>query len=272
MRVLLAGFGPFPGAPLNPSAAVAQALARRRRPALADLDRSLHVFPTAYAAVDHDLPKLFADEPDIILIFGLAGRRRQICIETRARNALSVLFPDASGRRPSRGVIEVGWNRSAAWPRTVPPFAVRGTREQRAHPAVARCRTLFVQLRLLACAKAGAAPRAARPVHPYSGARAACATAASRCQEAPPADAQAGHCCRRKSAHRARGSTKALSLTANTRSVSARDRLLARRLMRFASGARNEIRSPPLGRGTCRNRLRRCCHACVRTRGRNERP
>src|SRR5579872_3734465 len=84
MRVLLAGFGPFPGAPLNPSAAVAQALARRRRPALADLDRSLHVFPTAYAAVDHDLPKLFADKPDIILIFGLAGRRRQICIETRA--------------------------------------------------------------------------------------------------------------------------------------------------------------------------------------------
>ena len=100
----------------------------------------------------------------------------------------------------------------------------------------------------------------------------ACATAASRCQEAPPTDAQAGHCCRRKSAHRARGCTKALSLTANTRSVSGRNRLLARRLMRFASGARNEIRSPPPGRGTCRNRLRRCCHACVRTRGRNERP
>src|SRR5579872_3096997 len=108
MRVLLAGFGPFPGAPLNPSAAVAQALARRRRPALADLDRSLHVFPTAYAAVDHDLPKLFADKPDIILIFGLAARRRQICIETRARNALSVLFPDASRQRASTRVIEAG--------------------------------------------------------------------------------------------------------------------------------------------------------------------
>lgn len=108
MRVLLAGFGPFPGAPLNPSAAVAQALARRRRPALAGLDRSLHVFATTYAAVDRDLPRLFADKPDVILIFGLAGRRRQICIETRARNALSVLFPDASGRRPPTGVIEAG--------------------------------------------------------------------------------------------------------------------------------------------------------------------
>jgi pyroglutamyl-peptidase len=106
MRVLLAGFGPFPGAPLNPSAAVAQALARRRRPALTGLDRSVHIFATTYAAVDHDLPKLFANKPDIVLIFGVAGRRRQICIETRARNALSVLFPDASGLRPSTGVID----------------------------------------------------------------------------------------------------------------------------------------------------------------------
>jgi pyroglutamyl-peptidase len=108
MRVLLAGFGPFPGAPLNPSAAVAQALARRRRPALAALDRSVHVFATNYAAVDRDLPALFANKPDVVLIFGLAGRRRQICIETRARNALSLLFPDASRRRPSTGVIEGG--------------------------------------------------------------------------------------------------------------------------------------------------------------------
>ena len=108
MRVLLAGFGPFPGAPFNPSTAVALALARRRRPAFAGLDRSVHVFATTYAAVDSDLPKLFADKPDIVLIFGLAGRRRQICIETRARNALSLLFPDASGRRQSTGVIEAG--------------------------------------------------------------------------------------------------------------------------------------------------------------------
>jgi pyroglutamyl-peptidase len=108
MRVLLAGFGPFPSAPLNPSAAVAQALARRRRPALIGLDRSVHVFATNYAAVDRDLPGLFAKQPDIILIFGLAARRRQICIETRARNALSVLFPDASRRRASTRVIEAG--------------------------------------------------------------------------------------------------------------------------------------------------------------------
>jgi pyroglutamyl-peptidase len=82
-----------------------KALSRRRRPALADVVCTTHVFATTYAAVDRDLPKLFAEQPDIVLMFGVAGRRRHLCIETRARNALSVLYPDASGRRPQRGVI-----------------------------------------------------------------------------------------------------------------------------------------------------------------------
>ena len=108
MRVLLLGFGPFPGAPRNPSAALAQKLARRRRPLLADLERRAHVLATTYAAVDRDLPKLLADKPDIVLVFGLAARRRHVCIETRARNALSVLFPDAGGYRPRHSRIERG--------------------------------------------------------------------------------------------------------------------------------------------------------------------
>ena len=109
MRVLITGFGPFPGAPFNPSAALAKALARRRRPALAGIERSTHVFATTYASVDRDLPKLFAQKqkPDIVLMFGVAGRRRQLCIETRARNTVSMLFPDASGHRPLRGVIKL---------------------------------------------------------------------------------------------------------------------------------------------------------------------
>jgi pyroglutamyl-peptidase len=109
MRVLITGFGPFPGAPFNPSAALAKALARRRRPALAGIERAMHVFATTYASVDRDLPKLFAQKqkPDIVLMFGVAGRRRQLCIETRARNAVSLLFPDAGGYRPRHGVIKL---------------------------------------------------------------------------------------------------------------------------------------------------------------------
>ena len=108
MRVVIAGFGPFPGAPTNPSTQLVKALTRARRPALADIVLRTHVFATAYAAVDHDLPKLFAARPDVVLIFGVAVRRRHVCIETRARNAVSVLFPDADGYRPRASVIAAG--------------------------------------------------------------------------------------------------------------------------------------------------------------------
>jgi pyroglutamyl-peptidase len=105
LRVIIAGFGPFPGAPVNPSALLVKALSRNRRPASNGVSLIPHVFATSYAAVDRDLPKLFAKKPDIVLIFGLAGKRWQLCIETRARNALSLLFPDASKYRPAHATI-----------------------------------------------------------------------------------------------------------------------------------------------------------------------
>jgi pyroglutamyl-peptidase len=108
MRVLITGFGPFPRAPFNPSALVARALARRRRPALAGLVRQAHVFATEYGCIDRELPRLFAQGPDVVLMFGLAGRARELRIETRARNATSVLLPDAGKYRPQRGPIELG--------------------------------------------------------------------------------------------------------------------------------------------------------------------
>jgi pyroglutamyl-peptidase len=108
MRALLTAFGPFPGAPFNPTAPLVKALARRRRPALAGIDIRTHVFATAYAAVDRELPKLFAVRPDIVVLFGLAGRTRHLRVESRARNAVSLLFPDARGWRPRHGAIVLG--------------------------------------------------------------------------------------------------------------------------------------------------------------------
>jgi pyroglutamyl-peptidase len=105
LRVVIAGFGPFPGAHVNPSALLVKVLAQRRRPALARVTLTAHVFATSYAAVDRDLPKLFAAKPDIVPIFGLAAQRRQLCIETRARNTVSLLFADAGRNRPARGII-----------------------------------------------------------------------------------------------------------------------------------------------------------------------
>jgi pyroglutamyl-peptidase len=120
MRVLITAFGPFPRAPFNPSALVAKALARRRRPALADLVRDAHVFATAYACIDRELPRLFAQRPDVVLMFGLAGRTRELRIETRARNAMSPLLPDAGKYRPQHRAIEFG---APAARRGLAPFA-----------------------------------------------------------------------------------------------------------------------------------------------------
>jgi pyroglutamyl-peptidase len=95
-NVLLTGFGPFPGAPYNPSAALVRALARRRRPAFVEIKRHVYVFPTSYAAVDRALPRLIADfRPQVVLMFGLATRTRHVRVETQARNAVATLLPDA---------------------------------------------------------------------------------------------------------------------------------------------------------------------------------
>lgn len=107
--ILITGFGRFPGAPFNPSAPLARAVAKRRRPAFADAQRVVHIFETSYAAVDRDLPTLLAQhKPDIVLMFGLAGRTNFVRIETRARNARSVLFPDVTGYQPLEREIAPG--------------------------------------------------------------------------------------------------------------------------------------------------------------------
>jgi pyroglutamyl-peptidase len=109
LTVLLTGFGPFPGAPFNPTARLAERLAARRRPAFADVRRIAHVFQTSYAAVERELPALIKRvQPDMVLLFGVATRTKYLRIETRARNARSLLFPDADGERPRAGIIAIG--------------------------------------------------------------------------------------------------------------------------------------------------------------------
>jgi pyroglutamyl-peptidase len=108
VQVLITGFGPFPGAPSNPSRALIERLARTRRPALNNVRIASHVFATRYAAIDRDFASLIAaHDPDIILMFGLAARTRHIRIETRARNLMS-FFPDAGGFVPATRTIAHG--------------------------------------------------------------------------------------------------------------------------------------------------------------------
>jgi pyroglutamyl-peptidase len=96
--ILITGFGPFPGAPFNPTGLLVRHLARIRRPALADVRLVTHIFPTSYRAVDRDLPRLLSElRPDAMLMFGLAAGTVHPRVETRARNAVSALIRDAEG-------------------------------------------------------------------------------------------------------------------------------------------------------------------------------
>jgi pyroglutamyl-peptidase len=95
-RILITGFGPFPGAPFNPTMPLVARLTGLRRPALDDVDLASHIFHVTYRTVDRELPELIAKvRPDAMLMFGLASRTAYLRIESRARNAVTTTFPDA---------------------------------------------------------------------------------------------------------------------------------------------------------------------------------
>jgi pyroglutamyl-peptidase len=109
LRILITGFGPFPGAPFNPTQALVARLLRLRRPALDGVELSSHIFPVTYQAVDRDLPQLVAKyRPQAVLMFGLASRTAHVRIETRARNAVTTRWPDADRTRARKGSISDG--------------------------------------------------------------------------------------------------------------------------------------------------------------------
>jgi pyroglutamyl-peptidase len=109
LRILITGFGPFPGAPFNPTRPLLARLLRLRRPALGDVELSGHIFPVTYNAVDRQLPELLARKrPQALLMFGLATRTPFVRIETRARNAVTTLWPDADHARIRKGSIAGG--------------------------------------------------------------------------------------------------------------------------------------------------------------------
>jgi pyroglutamyl-peptidase len=106
LRILITGFGPFPGAPYNPTQPLVNRLLRLRRPALSDVEPTGHIFPVTYEAVDRELPELLRQHrPHALLMFGLASRTPYVRIETRARNAVTTLWPDADHVQVRKGSI-----------------------------------------------------------------------------------------------------------------------------------------------------------------------
>jgi pyroglutamyl-peptidase len=129
LRILVTGFGPFPGAPYNPTQPLVARLTRLRRPAFTDVELSSHIFPVTYQAVDRELPQaLKKHQPHALLMFGLAGRTAYLRVETRARNAVTMLWPDAAQTRARKGSISDGADAQRFGPHTAKLLrAAKGT-------------------------------------------------------------------------------------------------------------------------------------------------
>jgi pyroglutamyl-peptidase len=103
-KILVTGFGPFPGVPKNPSAEVARFLSRSKRVARFARVHAA-VIPTIYAEIAK-LPRLIEKEkPDAILMFGLASRTPWLRIETFGRNRASLFHADAARRKAGQVLV-----------------------------------------------------------------------------------------------------------------------------------------------------------------------
>jgi pyroglutamyl-peptidase len=119
LRILITGFGPFPGAPFNPTMGLVKRLTQLRRPAFDDVEFASHIFHVTYTTVDRELPKLIESfRPDALLMFGLADRTAFMRIETRARNAVTTTFPDADRNHARKGSIVDGADAASFGPHT----------------------------------------------------------------------------------------------------------------------------------------------------------
>lgn len=133
MDILVTGFGPFPHVRVNPTARLAEAVARRL--AAAGLDAQALILETSYAG---GLPALRAalaqHRPRAILMLGLAARARFIRVELLARGHASALHPDVSGKAPGPDRLRI------------PPLPARTTANP--HAALAALRQHGLRSRL----------------------------------------------------------------------------------------------------------------------------
>ncbi len=121
-RILITGFGPFPGAPVNPTQKLIETL--RADPSILN---GLGEIRTEILAVEYDtVPDrliAFGAEfaPDIAIHFGLSARADGFTLEQLARNEIAAGRPDNAGGQPQQACIVEG---GAGHPSTLPLEAI----------------------------------------------------------------------------------------------------------------------------------------------------
>lgn len=99
MKILITCFGPFPGAPANPTERIARRIQRSRRLALKGIKARIVRFETVWRAAFDAPAAISREKPDAVVMLGLAGRRRHISVEARGTRHWSPLHADAEGAR-----------------------------------------------------------------------------------------------------------------------------------------------------------------------------
>lgn len=117
-RVLITGFGPFPGAPVNPTETLVRRLESEPGPLSGPAHIRTAVLPVEYAAVPDLLAELGRhNSPDIAIHFGLSAEAEGFTLERLARNEIRAGKPDNSGAHPDTPVIlHEGDNRLSTLP------------------------------------------------------------------------------------------------------------------------------------------------------------
>jgi len=108
IKILVTGFGPFPGVEINPTGAVIDdCLARVSSRSACKYEARGHILPTEYAGAGQRIQELIRQvEPDAVLMLGVAAARGELNLERFALNIDDAVSPDAAGAIASGTRIE----------------------------------------------------------------------------------------------------------------------------------------------------------------------
>lgn len=128
IRLLVTGFEPFPGAPVNPTEHLIRHFEARPPLAGEAADCRFAVLPVDYARAIPALEKACEGfSPDIALHFGLSSRTSGFRLERLARNEIASSAPDNAGQSPPLAAISPkGVHRASTLPLERIAAALRG--------------------------------------------------------------------------------------------------------------------------------------------------
>jgi pyroglutamyl-peptidase len=108
IKVLVTGFGPFPGMYSNPSSSLMSWIEQRSNQLTPEVQLETVIIPTCWSEVDRFTSRTLADiDPDIALHFGVHSCSKIIRIEQLARNCTSTQA-DAMGKTATRTCVVGG--------------------------------------------------------------------------------------------------------------------------------------------------------------------